>query len=137
MPRFDVMKMPSFCVLAVLATAACSATSTPLQDGYTIVYGDRGKSWLANPDGTMAHPGLIKQIFKDYRHILLITFAATYEGEVKGPRPLDGNCYVALLITSKERLTRQVRLAEARRFASKMAMVESSGRGCLMGMPTS
>lgn len=120
-------------VLAYLATSRCSPV---LPNGYTIISADRGKSSLANPDGTLVHGALIKQLFHSERQILLITFVATIEGEVEGPRPMDGNCYVALLIDSQTRTTRQVRLAEARHLAADMVMVEASNRKCLKGMPT-
>ncbi len=85
----------------------------------------------------MAHGAQIKQLYKDEQHLLLITFAAQYGGVVDGPRPLDGNCYVALLIDSKERRMRQVRLAEAHRLAANMTLVDASNEGCLQGMATS
>jgi hypothetical protein len=122
--------------LAAINIGGCSAPPS-LPGGYSVSYGDRGKAWLENPDGTMAHGALIKQLFKDDRHILLISFAATSGGEIDGPRPLDGNCYVALLIDSKERQMRQVRLSEAHQLASHMSLVEFSNGGCLQGRPTS
>ena len=105
-----------------------------LPGGYSIHFGGSGKAWLRRPDATLAHGALIKQLFKDDRHVLLITFTATLGGEADGPRPLDGNCYIALLIDTKRRHTRQVRLAEARELATKMDPVLSSEQGCLQGM---
>lgn len=99
-------------------------------------YGERGKAWLANPDGTIAHGALIKQLHSDGRNLLLISFAGVVEGQIDGPRPLDGNCYVALLIDSRTRQTRQVRLDEAERVAARMTLIEAYERGCLEGMPT-
>lgn len=121
-------------MLCALAIAGCG---TSLPGGYGVTHGDRGKAWLSNPDGSIAHGALIKQLWKDDRHILLLTFATTFGGEVVGPRPLDGNCYVALYIDADQRRIRQVRLAEARRLSANMTSVESYNRGCLQGMPTS
>ena len=123
--------------IMALLLGACGIAGTSLPDGYAVRHGDRGTAWLANPDGTLAHPALIKQLFRDDRRILLITFAATYEGKVEGPRPLDGNCYVAISIETREHRMSQVRLAEANSLAAAMTLVESSDRGCLQGMPTS
>jgi hypothetical protein len=123
-------------LLPIFATLACGSPPPALPGGYSVTYGDRGKAWLANPDKTLAHGALIKQLFADDRHILLITFATTYGGEVAGPRPLDGNCYVALLIDGPRQRTRQIHLAQARRLSRKMTLVESYERGCLPGTPT-
>lgn len=112
-------------------------SAPPLPDGYTIHYGHRGQAWLTNPDGTLTHPARIKQLFSGGGQILLITFAATYGGAVAGPRPLDGNCYVALLIDSRRQRMRQVRLGDAERIVKDMTEIESSTLHCLPGMPTS
>jgi hypothetical protein len=122
--------------LAALLTGACGIVGPSLPGGYSVRYGDRGKIWLANPDRTMTHGALIKELYSDDRQILLISFPTMYGGVVEGPRPLDGNCYIALLIDSRSRQMRQVRLAEARRLATRMRMIESSRGGCLPGMPT-
>jgi hypothetical protein len=130
--RYQAMKSRILWLMANLALAACtqgmSAESAGLPDGYAVISGDRGKTWLAEPDGSLVHGGLIKQLYKNDRYILLITYVPEIEGEVDGPRPLDNNCYVALLIASRERQIRQVRLAEAHRLASKMTLIESSQR---------
>jgi hypothetical protein len=119
-----------------LLLGACSIAGPSLPGGYAVRYADRGKAWLANPDGTLAHGALIKELYSDDRHILLISFAETIDGEVGGPRPLDGNCYVALMIDSQSRQMGQVRLYEAKQLASRMSRVESYDRGCLQGMAT-
>lgn len=128
------MKGRTLSLLAALATAACSPS---LPNGYTVIVGDRGKSWLANPDGTLVHGALIKQLYSDSRHILLIAPADSIDGEIEGPRPLDGNCYVALMIDSRNGRTKQLRLAEAHRLAAQMTLIETSDSGCLTGIPTS
>jgi|GEM_PF-6949548 len=122
--------------LAALLSAGCGNARPSLPGGYAVQHGDRGKAWLANPDGTIAHAALVKQLFSDGRHILLISFAATHGGAVEGPRPLDGNCYIALMIDSRSGQVGQVRLDEARRLAGRMSMIESYDRRCLPGMPT-
>jgi len=127
--------MISRAALVALFFLCISACGASLPGGYSIEYGDRGKAWLANPDGTLVHGALIKQLFKDDRRVLLITFATTLGGQIDGPRPLDGNCYVALLIQADRQRIRQVRLTEARSLAAKMELVESYNRGCLQGMP--
>jgi hypothetical protein len=124
-------------LLPLLALVGLGGCGESLPGGYTIHSADRGKAWLRNPNGTLAHGALIKQLFKDDRHVLLVTFAATVDGEVDGLRPLDGNCYIALLIETDRRRMRQVRLSEARRLAAKMEEVASSARSCLPGMPIS
>lgn len=122
--------------LIALLTGACGIFGPSLPGGYSVSYGDRGKIWLANPNGTMAHGALIKELYSDDRHILLISFPTMYGRVVEGPRPLDGDCYIALLIDSQSGQMRQERLAEARRLATRMRMVESSGRECMPSMPT-
>jgi hypothetical protein len=122
--------------LIALLTGACGIVGPSLPGGYSVQYGDRRKVWLGNPDGTITHGALIKELYSDDRHILLISFPTTYGGEVEGPRPLDGNCYIALLIDSRSSQMRQVRLPEARRLATRMRMIESSRRECSPGMPT-
>jgi hypothetical protein len=122
--------------LVALLTGACGIFGPSLPGGYSVSYGDRGKIWLAKPNGMMAHGALIKELYSDDRHILLISFPTSYGGVVEGPRPLDGNCFIALMIDSRSGQMRQVRLAEARRLASRMQMIESSGRECLPSMPT-
>ena len=64
-------------MLSALAIAGCGPS---LPGGYDVTYGDRGKAWLANPDGTLVHGALIKQLFKDDRHILLIAYEARLGG---------------------------------------------------------
>ena len=128
------MKRAILCVFSALAAAGCSPA---LPGGYSVRYADRGKAWLRNPNGTLAHGALIKQLFKDDRRILLVTFAATLAGEVDGLRPLDGDCYVALVIQAEQHRMRQVRLAEAHRLAAKMDLVESYDRDCSKRTPTS
>ena len=122
--------------LVAMFLGACSTAGPSLPGGYAVQYGDRGKAWLANPDGTITHAALIKELYSDPSAILLISFAATYVGEVEGPRPLDGNCYIALMIDTRSRQRRQVRLHEAKSLARRMSRVESFDRGCLRGMPT-
>jgi hypothetical protein len=125
-------------MIALLATGACGVSrGEPLPGGYSVSYADRGKAWLVNPDGTTAHAALIKQLFKRDGYVLLVTYAATYGGKVEGPRPLDGNCYIALLIETDRQQVRQVRLAEAHQLAAKMELVASYARGCVQGMAVS
>lgn len=128
------MKRASLLILCALGMVGCSPA---LPNGYAVIHADRGKAWLTNPDGTLAHGALIKQLFKGDRHILMITFAATLGKQVDGPRPLDGNCYIALLIDTDKQRMKQVRLAEAHEIAAGMSIVEAYDRGCLQGMPTS
>ena len=124
-------------ILLVLGSLSLAGCSPSLPDGYSVTYGDRGKVWLSNPDGTLAHGAEIKQLYRDDGRLLLITSAATIGGEIIGPRPLDGTCYVALLIDTDQRRMQQVRMAEADRLSANMTLVESSGRaGCLPGSPT-
>lgn len=91
-------------------------------------YGDRGKAWLANSDGTITHGAVINQLYSDGRTLLIISFAAVVEGEIDGPRPRDGNCYIALLIDSQTRQTRQVGLSQAKLMASRMEIIENYQR---------
>lgn len=129
------MKRLILLVLGSLSVAGCNPS---LPNGYSVTYGDRGKVWLSNPDHTIAHGAEIKRLYRDDRQLLLITEAAAIGGEVIGPRPLDGDCYVALLIDTDQERMRQVRMAEADRLSASMTLVESSGRGgCLPGTPTS
>lgn len=121
-------------MVATLAIGGCGASPT-LPGGYTVNYGDRGKAWLQNPDGTMAHAGLIKRLHRDERRILLVGFPVSYGGKAAPPYPLDDTCYVALIIDGPTRRMRQIRLAEANRLAARMSEVESYKRSCLKGMP--
>ena len=128
------MKRATLWLMTVPAMTACSPS---LPNGYVVIDRDRGKSWLANPDGTIVHGAAIKELFIAERHILLLAPAGVVEGVIDGPRPLDGDCYIALLINSRDHRTRQVRLAEARLLAADMTPVRSFNRGCVAGMPTS
>jgi hypothetical protein len=128
------MKIATLWLLTILTMTACSPS---LPNGYAVIDRDRGKSWLANPDGTIVHGAVIKQLFIDGQNILLVAPAAVVDGSIDGPRPLDDNCYIALLIDSRDQRTRQVRLAEARRLAANMTLVASFNPGCLEEMPTS
>jgi hypothetical protein len=121
-------------MLAILAIGGCNASPT-LPGGYTVSYGDRGKAWLQNPDGTMAHAGLIKRLHRDDKRILLVAYPVSYGGEAASPYPLDDTCYVALVVDGPTRRVRQIRLAEADRLAARMLEVESYERPCLEGMP--
>jgi hypothetical protein len=124
-------------LLLLLCAFALIGCGPKLPDGYSINYGDRGKAWLEDPEGSLVHPGIIDQILIGNRQILLIAFVAGLDGEVEGPRPLDGNCYVALLVDTDRKQVRQIRLSEAERLASGMTSIESYNRKCLRGMPTS
>ena len=124
----------------VLLTVGCLSLigcGSTLPDGYSVTYGDRGKAWLANPDGTIAHGALIKRLYRADDQLLLITYPESLGGEIQGPRPLDGTCYIALLIDTNRQQVRQIRMAEADRLSLTMNLVESSGSGCLQGMPVS
>lgn len=121
-------------MLATIAVGGCGA-SPDLPGGYTVSYADRGKAWLQNPDGTIAHPGLIKQLHRDERRILLVAHPASYGGEAAPPYPLDDACYVALVIDGPTQRVTQIRMAEAERLAARMSEVESYKRPCVEGMP--
>ena len=121
-------------MLPILGIGGCNA-SPDLPGGYTVSYGDRGKAWLQNPDGTIAYAGLVKRLHRDERHILLVAYPVSYGGEVAPPYPLDDTCYVSLVFEGATRRVRQIRLAEAARLASRMSEVESYERPCLKGMP--
>lgn len=117
-----------------MAIGGCSA-SPVLPGGYTVSYGDRGKAWLQNPDGTLAHGGLIKQLQRDERRILLVAYPASYGGEAAPPHPIDTTCYVALVVDGPTRRVTQISIAEAENLAARMTEVESYDRPCLKGMP--
>jgi hypothetical protein len=128
------MFRPLLLTLATIAIGGCSPSST-LPGGYTISYGDRGKAWLKNPDGTIAHAGLIKRLYRDEKRILLVAHPVSYGGEAAPPYPLDENCYVALLVDASTQRMRQIHLAKADHLAARMSEVESYERPCLKGMP--
>jgi hypothetical protein len=119
------------CLVAAAVLCACDIWPRTLPGGYRIGYGDRNKSWLQNPDGTVAHGTLIHRLYRDDRRILLIAPVATYGSVQAGPLPLDGTCEIALLIDTPERRTTQVRLAEAERLARGLSEVLATGRRCL------
>lgn len=124
-------------MLLIVASLSLTGCGPPLPDGYSVTYGDRGKTWLTNPDGTIAHPANIKRLYRSDDQLLLITYPALLEGQIVGPRPLDGTCFIALLIDTKRQQVRQIRMAEADKLASAMNQVESSDAGCSPGMPVS
>ena len=127
------MVKPLLLLIASLAIGGCSA-SPSLPGGYTVSYGDRGKAWLQNPDGTIAYAGLIKRLHRDQRRILLVAYPVSYGGEAAPPFPLDETCYVALVVDGSTQRMRQIHLAEADRLAAQMSEVESYERPCLKGM---
>lgn len=120
-------------IFAAMAIGGCGA-SPALPGNYTVSYGDRGKAWLQNPDGTIAHAGLIKQLYRDERRILLIAHPVSYGDEAAPPFPLDDTCYVALVFDAPTRRSRQIRIADASHLAASMTEVESYERPCLQGM---
>jgi len=128
------MKLILLLVVGGLSLFGCGPT---LPDRYSVKYGDRGKAWLANPDGTIAHGALIKRLYRADDQLLLITYPASLGGEIEGPRPLDGTCWIALLIDTNRQQIRQIRMPEADRLSSGMDLVESSDASCLQGMPVS
>ena len=115
--------LPLFAALAIIA---CSET---LPGGYTVRHADKGKAWLRNPDGTLAHGGLLKDLYRDDRRILLIALAEG--GEAGGRMPMDGTCYIALLIYAPDQRVHQVSVPEAAKQTEKMSLVESYKRPCL------
>ena len=117
-----------------LTVAGCDPSPT-LPGGFKVSYGDRGKAWLQNPNGTIAHAGLIKRLYSDGRHILLVGFAVQYGGEAAAPFSIDDTCYVALLIDGPTQRVAQIKMADAERFARKMTEIEAYDRQCLKGMP--
>ncbi|RYG90202.1 MAG: hypothetical protein EON59_00290 [Alphaproteobacteria bacterium] len=129
-----VKKARFLLVFCLLASAGCAPS---LPGGYSVSYADRGRAWLANPDRSLAHGALIDRLYHDDRYILLVTTAVSLDGVVEVPRPLDGNCKVAILIDVTQQRARQLRLADANRLAGNMVMVEDYNRGCLQGQPTS
>ena len=128
------MNRTALLIIGCLSLIGCGST---LPDGYSVTYGDRGKAWLANPDSTIAHGALIKRLYRGDEQLLLITYPQSLGGEIEGPRPLDGTCYIALLIDTNRQRVRQIRMAEADRLSPTMDLVESSDAGCLRGMPVS
>ncbi|CAN5344552.1 hypothetical protein BH10PSE2_BH10PSE2_21800 [soil metagenome] len=124
----------------VLLTVACLSLigcGPTLPNGYSVTYGDRGKAWLASPDGTIAHGALIKRLYRTDDQLLLITYPERLGGEIEGPRPLDGTCYIALLIDTNRQQVRQIRTVEADRLSPTMNLVESSDADCSPEMPVS
>ena len=128
------MVRPLLLMLAAVAIGGCSKSPT-LPGGYTVSYGDRGKAWLHNPDGTIAYAGLIKRLHRDERRILLVGYPVSYGGEAAPPYPVDDTCYVALVFDGSTRRMRQIHLADADRLAATMSEVDSYERPCLKGMP--
>ena len=120
--------------LVGIALVTVTGCSSQLPNGYRVSHGDRGKAWLQNPDGTLAHGGLIKELYRDDRRILLIAYPEQLDGE-PGRTPIDRTCYVALLIDSPGRQVRQITTGDAAQMATKMSVVEAYDRPCLKGMP--
>jgi len=126
------MARPLLLLFATIAIGGCNPAPA-LPGGYTVSYGDRGKAWLQNPDGTIAHAGLIKQLYRDERRILLVAYPVSYGGEVAPPYPLDDTCYVALVLDGPTRRVKQIRIADVDRLTARMSVVESYERPCLKG----
>lgn len=121
------------CILAAVSIGACDASPT-LPNGYEISHGGGAKAWLKRPDGTFAHAGLIKDVYADEKHILMIALPVRYGGKAAPPFPLDGNCYVALMIDASTGRRRQIHMAEGKRLAARMSRVANYERPCLQGM---
>lgn len=121
-------------LIATVALVGCDAPPA-LPGGYSVSYGDRGKAWLRNPDGTIAYAGLIKRLYRDERRMVIVAYPVSYGDETAPPYPLDDTCYVALVVDGPTRRMTQIRIAQANRLAASMSVVESYERPCLKGMP--
>jgi hypothetical protein len=126
--------MKRLALVACVALYACSNPATSLPGGYMVKHGDRGKAWLQNPDGTIAHGGLIKALYHDKRHILLLTYTTSYGGIASPPVPIDRSCYVALLFNVSTHSVKQLTVADAAKLSARMVRVETYERPCLPGM---
>ena len=119
---------------SLLVSNGCSDQQAVL-GGYTVLYADRGKAWLQNPDGTIAHDGLLQQLYRDERHILIVSNVIDDRAIVR-PLSSDGGCLAAQLIDSRTHKKRQIRLAEAIAKARTMMWVASTSRKCSGDLPT-
>jgi hypothetical protein len=113
----------------LLLLAGCEQ-SPSLPGDFRVMYADRGKAWLQNPDGSLTHGGLIKELYHDNRRILLLAQAVSYGGETVPPRPRDHSCYVALLVDGDTGDLRQIDMAEFEALSARMTPVESYERPC-------
>jgi len=106
-----------------------------LPGGYSVLYADHGKAWLRNPDGTLAHGGIVKDLYQDRARILVVAFPEGAEGEAAGRMPIDDTCWVALLVDASKRRVQQIKVADAAKLMQKMSVVTTSDIPCLKGMP--
>ena len=128
------MKAKASSLLLLLAIAGCSDVES-LPGGYSILYADHGKAWLRNPDETLTHGGIVKDAFQDRARILVVAFPEMSEGEGAGRMPIDGTCWVVLLIDASKHRVQQITVADAARISQKMSVVFTSDLPCLQGMP--
>lgn len=77
----------------------------------------------------------MKDAFQDRARILVVAFPEMSEGEGAGRMPIDGTCWVALLIDASKHRVQQITVADAARISQKMSVVFTSDLPCLQGMP--
>ena len=129
------MKAKASPLLLLLAIAGCSEVEN-LPGGYSILYADHGKAWLRNPDETLTHGGIVKDVYQDRAHILVVAYPQMLsDGEAAGRMPIDDTCWVALLIDASKHRVQQIKFADAAKLMPKMSAVTTSDIPCLQGMP--
>jgi hypothetical protein len=128
------MKAKASPLLLLLAIAGCNDVES-LPGGYSILYADHGKAWLRNPDETLAHGGILKDVYQDRTRILVVAFPEMSGGNVAGRMPIDDTCWVALLIDAPKHRVQQIKVADVAKLSQKMSVVTASDLPCLQGMP--
>lgn len=133
--RYKVtMKAKASPVLLLLTIAGCSDVES-LPGDYSILYADHGKAWLRNPDETLTHGGILKDVYQDGARILVVAFPEMSGSEAAGRMPLDDTCWVALLIDASKHRIQQIKIADAAKLSQKKSVVTTSDLPCLQGMP--
>jgi len=128
------MKAKASPLLLLLAIAGCSDVES-LPGGYSILYADHGKAWLRNPDETLTHGGIVKDVYQDRARILVVAFPEMSGGEAAGRMPIDDTCWVALLVDASKHRVQQIKIADAAKLSQKMSVVTTSDLPCHQGMP--
>ena len=117
--------------VSALCLLVASCGDQPLPGGYTVVESAMNREWLKGPDGFIVAPGLIQRLYRDENSILVISLAASSDGEPIPPRPLDRTCFVALLINASTKQTTQITVLQANKLAERMEAVIVRDRSCI------
>jgi hypothetical protein len=122
------MKHRAWSLACALSVAGCARAHLP--GGYSVEESATDREWLKRPNGTLVTGGLVKALYKDEDTLVLIAHAASEDGKAVPPLPMDGSCFVAMLIKPRQGGEQQIPLARAQILAKGMTEVIATNRPC-------